>query len=363
MVHKCWNRYSKKVQLQRLMSQRNCSITLLLGLKMFAKSLLTVGVVALLSACGGGGDGGSGSGSNVIADSRPSVALSTSNFDTAGKEVMGGTSNVSNIADFAGFLTGAEVSTGITFVQFLQAKYPQALKAMKQTAYLSGVTVSESEPCSGGGSVTFTGNVRSEVNPSPGDAITLTASNCRDGGATANGSLSLRILNVSGNFDSFPFSMGLEATTADFRASTGTATYQSSGSMTLSVTATSSINQDLAITIPSMVSSVAAGAKTETYQYANYSMTISVRGASTSLVLSGGVNIPSLGGNLVTVQTVQPFTSTTSYPTSGNAIATTAMGGKMRITAASGSQALIELDANSDGTYETSKSVPWNVVF
>lgn len=328
---------------------------------MFAKSLLTVGVVALFSACGGGGGGDSGS--NVIADSRPSVALSTLNFDTAGKEVMGGTSNVSNIADFSGFLTGAEVSSGITFVQFIQAKYPLALKAMKQTAYLSGVTVNESGPCSGGGSVTFSGNVRSEVNPSPGDAITLTASNCREVGATVNGSLALRIMSVSGNFDSFPFSMGLEASTTDFRASTGTATYQSSGSMTLNVTATSSISQDVAVTIPSMVSSVAAGAKTETYQYTNYSMAMSVRGSSTSLSLNGGMNVPSLGGNLVTVQTVQPFTSTTSYPTSGNAIATTALGGKMRITASSGSQALIELDANSDGTYETSKSVPWNEVF
>lgn len=322
---------------------------------------MTVGVVALLSACGGGGGGDSGS--NVVADSPPSVALSTSNFDTAGKEVMGGISNVSNIGDFSTFLTGAEVSTGITFVQFLQAKYPQPLKAMKQTAYLSGVTVSESEPCSGGGSVAFSGNVRSKVNPSPGDAITLTASNCRDGGATVNGSLSLRILSVSGNFDSFPFSMRLEASTTDFRASTGTATYQSSGSMTLNVTSTSSINQDLVITIPRMVSSVAAGTKTETYQYFNYSMTSSIRGSNTSLILNGGVNIPSLGGNLVTVRTVQPFISTTSYPRSGSAIATTALGGTMRITATSGSQALIELDGTSDGAYEASKSVPWNEVF
>ena len=133
--------------------------------------------------------------------------------------------------------------------------------------------------------------------------------------------------------------------------------------MTLNVTSSSSSSQDLAITIPSMVSSAAAGAKTDTYRYTNYNMEMSVRGSSTSLRLNGGMNIPSLGGNVVTIQTVQPFVSTTIYPTSGNAIATTASGGKMRITATSGARALIELDANSDGVYEASKSVPWNEVF
>lgn len=332
------------------------------------KIAISMSVAVLVSACGGGSD----SGSNVVTDSRPDVvvpdsrpafALSTSNYDTAGKEVMGGTSNASNIADFSGFLTGAEVSAGVTFVQFLQIKYPQALKAMNQTAYLSGVTVSQTEPCSGGGSLTISGNVKSEDNPSPGDAITMTASNCRDGGATVNGSLSLRIVSVSGNFDSYPFSVGLEASTSDFRATSSTATYQSSGSMTLNMTSTSNSSQDLTIAIPSMISSVAAGTKTETYQYANYRMGMSMRGSTTSLQLTGGMNVPSLAGNLVTIQTVQPFVSTTSYPTSGSAIANTALGGKMRITATSGARALIELDANSDGVYETSKSVPWNEVF
>jgi len=316
-------------------------------------------VAVLVSACGGGSD----SGSNVVPDSRPAIALSASNYDTAGKEVMGGVSNASNITDFSGFLTGAEVSTGVTFVQFLQTKYPLALKAMKQTAYLSGVTVSESESCSGGGSVTYSGNVKSEDNPSQGDSITITANNCRDAGVTVNGSLSFIISNVSGSLDSYPFSIGLEASTSDFRASSGTATYQSSGSMTLNLTSTSYSSQDLTITIPSMVSSAVAGTKTETYQYANYRMDMSMRGSTTSMSLTGGMNVPSLAGNLVTIQTVQPFVSTTSYPTSGNAIATTALGGKMRITATSGARALIELDANSDGVYETSKSVPWNEVF
>ncbi len=296
-------------------------------------------------------------------DSRPSIALTAANYEAAGKEVIGGAANAGSIADFSGFLTGAEVAVGMTFPQFLQLKYPQVLAVAKQPAYLSGVTVSESEPCSGGGFVTFAGNIQNEDNLSPGDTITMTASNCREGGATVNGSMAIRIGGVSGDMDRYPYSVGLDASTNDFRAATGTTSVQSTGSMTINLRVSSDRSQDLSVTIPSMVTTVSAGGKTETLQYSNYRLTMSVRGSSTSMSINGGVNVPSLGSNLVTVQTLQPLAWSGRYPTAGVIVATTAVGGKMRISAASGTQALIELDANSDGAFESSTSVPWDSIF
>ena len=316
-------------------------------------------VFAVLAGCGGGGE----SGPSTELDSRPSIAMTTANYEVAGKEVMSGTSNVGTLADFSGFLTGAEINRGVTFPQFVQMKYALVGKTARQPAYFSGVTITETEPCTGGGSVTVSGNMNNENNVTQGDSFTLSANNCREDGTTINGVMSMRVLSVSGNVDVYPYAVSLEASTTDFRATSGTTSYQTSGSLTLRVLETNFNNSDLSVTIPSMVSSVSAGAKTETVRYVNYKVDTSVRGSTVSMTISGGLNVPSLGGNLVTVQTLQPFVSTTSYPTSGLATATTAMGGKMRISAASGNRVLIELDSTNDETYEASKFVLWNEVF
>jgi hypothetical protein len=323
------------------------------------KNAFSVTLVAVLSACSGGGD----SEPNPVADNRPAVVLSASNYEVAAKEVMSGSSNAANLAEFSGFLTGAEVRAGISFSQFVQMKYPLAVNAAKQAAYLSGVTVNESEACSEGGTVTYSGNVGDEYNPSRGDDITVTANNCREYGSTINGSMRLRIVNVTGNIDSYPFSVEIEASTDNFGASSGTVTYQSTGSLKMRVNATNYSSQNLNITIPSMVSTVSADGKTETFRYLNYGLDMIASGSMVSLSINGGLNVPSLDGNLLNMQTSQPFVFYSDYPSSGSAIVTTASGEKMRISSSSASTALIELDANSDGTYEASKSMLWSQVF
>ncbi len=47
-------------------------------------------------------------------------------------------------------------------------------------------------------------------------------------------------------------------------------------------------------------------------------------------------------------------------PSSGQILVSAALGGKVRITALTGGSAYIELDADGDGTYETSTTVPWS---
>lgn len=314
--------------------------------------------VALLAACGGGG-----SDSNPAPDIGPSVALTATNYEDAGKEVMGGSSNIGVVANFSDLLVGAEVDQGLGFAEFVRLKYPLVVKAPQSGAYLSGVTMTETANCTGGGTVTASGNLSNEDKATQGDSLTLTANNCKEDGTTINGTMSITVRSVTGNPDSYPYAVTVDASTNNFSAVSGTARYQTSGSMTLSMSETSYLNSDMAITIPNMVASVTAGTKTETLRYSNYQMTAAVRGNTTSMTMNGGMNVPSLGGNLVTVQTLQPFVSTTSYPTSGSATASTAMGGKMRISAAPAGKVLIELDANSDGTYETSRSIAWNEVF
>lgn len=322
------------------------------------KIAVSVAMVSVLAACGGGGD----SGPSPVSE-RPSVALTAANYEVAGKEVLSTNTNAGSLSDFAGLLTGAEVSTEVSFPRFVEMKYPLLGKITKnRSAYLVGVSVTDTEPCSGGGSVTISGNLSSEDNPTPGDTITLSANSCREGGATINGSMALRVLSVSGSFGGYPFSMAMEATTSDFRGTTGSTTLQSSGSITVQVSQSNFNTESMSVTIPSMTSTRTTAGKTETFQYVNYKLETSVRGSTVSMTMNGGLTVPSLGGNLVTIQTGQPFVSTTGYPTSGVATATIASGGKMRFTANSDSRVLIELDAANDGAYEVSKLVSWNEV-
>ena len=336
--------------------------------KKLKKLIVSAAVAALVSACGGGGDGCDSCQAvdfnpTLSPENRPSVALSALTYEAAGKELLGGVSNVMNITDSIGFLTGAEMARGMTFPQFVQLKYPQVLRAVKKPAYLTGASLNELEPCSGGGFTTLTGYVRNDHNLTPGDTFTMTAVHCREGGVTVSGSLSIRLTAVTGNIDGYPFSMGLESSTNDFRATTTTATFQSTGSMTMGLSTAGERSLEWTYTTPSMVSSVFFGAKSETFRYNNYTLTASLRGDTTSVSFNGSLNVPSLGGNLVAVRTVQPLVSTGRYPVSGAVIATTALGGTVWISAAPASQALIELDANSDGAYETGTLVPWSAVF
>ena len=323
------------------------------------KVAVSVAMVSVLAACGGGGD----SSPDPVSGS-PSVALTATNYEVAGKELLSVTTNVVAMSDFAGFLTGAEMSAEVSFPRFVEMKYPLLGKTTKShSAYLSGVSVSDTEPCSGGGAVTISGNISNEDNPTPGDTITLSANNCIEDRATISGIMTLRVLSASGNFDGYPYSMAMEATTSNFRSTTGSTTLQSSGSITVQMSQSSFSSGRMSLTIPNMTSTRTAAGKTETFQYVNYKLETSVSGSTVSMTMSGGLSVPSLGSNRVTLQTLQPFVSTTSYPVSGVATATTASGGKMRFTASSGSRVLIELDAANDGSYETSKLVAWNEVF
>lgn len=322
------------------------------------KIAISVAMVSVLAACGGGGDAGP----SPVSE-RPSVALTAANYEVAGKEVLSSNTNAGSLSDIVGTLTGAEVSTEVSFPRFVEMKYPLLGKVTKkQPAYLSGVTRTETEPCSGGGSVTISGNLSSEDNLTPGDSISLSANSCREDGVTINGSMNIRVLSVSGNIDSYPFSVTMEVSTNDFRATSGSTSFQSSGSITMQISQSNFSTGSMSVTIPSMTSTRTATGKTETFQYVNYRQEMSVRGSTVSMTMNGGLTVPSLGGNLVTIQTLQPFVSTTGYPTSGVATATTASGGKMRFTASSGSRVLIELDAANDGVYEVSKLVSWNEV-
>lgn len=356
------------------------------------KIAISLAVIAFLSGCGGGDscepgagiavgallsgcDGGSSDSNStvvpdstppdpsVVTDSRPLVAMSVANYRAAGTEVLHATFDIGSVVVVSNFLSGVQVSPAVSFPQWVQMKYVTLGSSVRQSAYLSGVSVTDTVACESGGSMSLSGNVSNEDQATTGDVINASLNNCQEGGATINGLMTIRVLSAAGSFDSYPYTVDVEASTTDFRSMSGTASYQSNGWFTLRLSKANLNSSDASITIPSMVTTVSAGGKTAMHKYVNFKMETSVRGSITSLTMNGGVNVPTLGGNLVTIKTLQPFVSTTGYPTSGTVTATTALGGTIRMSAAPASRALIEFDAANDGVYETSQSISWNEIF
>jgi len=86
-------------------------------------------------------------------------------------------------------------------------------------------------------------------------------------------------------------------------------------------------------------------------------------GASTSVSLSGTMSAQSLGGS-ITISTPQPLVqlSTDNYPSAGQVIVTGATGSAVRATVLDNTQVRVELDANGDGTYESTATVAWTTL-
>ena len=86
-------------------------------------------------------------------------------------------------------------------------------------------------------------------------------------------------------------------------------------------------------------------------------------GASTSVSLSGTMSAQSLGGS-ITISTPQALVqlSTDNYPSAGQVIVTGATGSAVRATVLDNTQVRVELDANGDGTYESTATVAWTTL-
>ncbi len=114
--------------------------------------------------------------------------------------------------------------------------------------------------------------------------------------------------------------------------------------------------------------SVTTAGTTKVYEYRDYILKSTTYNKQVTLSITGSINIPSLGSNTATIQTIKNFVSpvtsnvsfSLSYPTDGIALITFKQGGKIRATANGTSNALIELDQENDGKFETSKQVPWS---
>lgn len=256
--------------------------------------------------------------------------------------------------------------SAVTVPSFIKDKLPAVLQQFsKQKAQFSGATQTDSLVCSTSGRIdlSFT-DANGNNQPDRGDSVTLMAVNCNENGTVINGNMSLRFESVSGDVDYLPFAIEMSIVSNGLRMENVGESIVTSGSLVMNMNVQSSSQLSLGIYASNFVSTSTVNGIAKTYKQTNFAVNLNQDGSLTTMTFSGAVNVPSLGGNTVNVQTIAPITLINGgNPTSGQLMFSTNQGGTIRVLANGSQNVVMALDSNADGTYESSSTIAWNELF
>jgi hypothetical protein len=315
--------------------------------------------LAALSACGGGGDSGQQVGST------PAVAISSTNQTPVAQATISGGLSVSQTptsSSTASTTPGTRAATAVLARTHALAAVQAATNGRRTAASVHAEsTSSTSESCSVSGTVTTTFDDHDNSGTSStGDVLTITYAQCKDSATSSiNGTLAMTLTAT-------PTSTQIVTTTAfqNIVEVYAGVTTTINGSVALTET-DSDTGFTEAITVGSGGFAIAESSSTyaDTITYASGTRIASEEVYASGEILSsvdGSYSSQSLGGN-VTVATVEPVVQASgdSYPSSGQIRATGALGSTLLITVFDATEVELQLDANGDGTYESTTYVPW----
>lgn len=335
---------------------------------------------SLLAGCGGGGDGATSSSLPVGVPTAAEVVITSENQDqVASSAVQAVTSSQSatSITPF-GVDINAVPESKMTIVDVIDAIAKVKLPTGLQDTPV-GVSGTQTENCPNGGTVTASGTINENagVYDTAGNNASIIFNNCVYSTAgytsTYNGTISIAV--TSANSTQRVFSLGMR--NLSFTSGTNSAV---SPYLDLVVTQTGGYDQyqwfnaaetnstmtgNISYTSNGVNRSISANQLRETvrdgnhaengsYQFQGYQTRYSINGLMSYAKNGAGIG----AGNYTTITPFQT-NSYGAYPSSGQAIFE-GKSGKIRITAQSdATNVLVELDANGDNTYESSKTMTW----
>lgn len=328
-------------------------------------TLTLIAVSAGLVACGGGGDGDAPS--NGPTPVAAQATLTSANYVAVTQEAL---SSNAYLLDATSMVIGAQVSDPAVVVRFGKsqlAKIPGWFTNAPLQAV--GATQSSTQPCAGGGTLTIVENDRNgnqEVDP--GDSVSVTANNCSFEGALLNGQLSLTVNSVSGNLDGYPYALSAALQFTNLTAQSASDRVVGNGSISLDLQASNYNAQTTKMSTSrfSLASTYGGISSNQTLQDYETNLKVSPAGSSTNWASSvnGILTSSAFESKSVRIETPVPFVRSGSqlYPSSGSALITGAAGAKVRVTAVNATTVQIELDADGNGSYETTVTKRWSEV-
>lgn len=324
---------------------------------------------SLLAACGGGGGGGSGASPVAVAPT-PTAVLSSANQSVAAQDTASSSFLPLTAAQTVTGAQTADESALFAFARGQMEKLQVYATDSKSGSTLVGVTQSNSVACTYGGSLTVSANVASTNGTvAAGDSLTITSNGCTESFGTINGSLGFVITSLNGTYASSSYSAGLTMTFNNFAVSSSQVTASINGSLSYGLSVTGANARTASVSTPSLTVSATYGGVARSRTLTNYVATLARTADPTSVYVTtynvnGFLTSSSLSSQAIAFNTTTPIVTryTDSYPSSGVLVITGASNSKIRITALSNTLVREELDANGDGTFESSTTAAWNTL-
>jgi hypothetical protein len=318
-------------------------------------SVLAAGLL-VLAGCGGGGGGD---------PPAPSLAAITSaNAPAIAGAVMSASLEGGDLGSFASFgPAGAPaMSSKGTLVQSKAAEIQHAhvVAVLKQAA--AGVAQApigpETTQCTGGGSVTVSGNLVNPLTLSPNDTILFVFASCVEDGATVSGRFAMRVTSFSGDLASGAFSFGVSVDLTSFAVTVDGETATANGKIAIAVNATFAGTVSMTVTS----SSITIGDGASSLTLSDYSVTRTIDTVAGTFTLDAGGTLTSTAfSGAVTFDTTAVLQGTgDSFAFAGQVVITGANGATIRVTVLDSTFVRLEVDANGDGTVDTTVDKTWH---
>ncbi len=324
-------------------------------------AILCASIITLtLAGCGGGGGGGSGSSSSGSTLVSITGANATAAASAAGGSVTVNTGSATSGAALIGGAIANPDGKKFSLVKFASWQLSQLPQMPPPVNLIGAATLSGSLPCSGGGNISYSYNdADNNGRLSIGETLTATFNSCVDPALSGSitGGLTLAISALSGTPGVGAWSTAMTMTFSNLTVDGETL----AGDTAISLSTSDSVSVNATLTGSSLSYTKTTGTS-ETISGYNFSVAYNNSSNAYTVSGTGTTGNSSLGGT-VTFNTTSAFAgnfnNNPDNPISGVLVATGANNSKVRLTALSNLNVQIEVDANGDGTYESSSTTTW----
>lgn len=316
--------------------------------------VLSLTAAVLLSACGGGGSGGTASSPSSGASA---AAITAANYEDVARASFSAANfalGLSNVSD-AFTPTGAPRGP-LSLLRF------EPMRRIAAAGSRPLATTNNEQRCSGGGLIRLAINdANNNSQLDAGDTLAVDFLDCLEDGERRNGQFLVTVRSST----STAAHMDMRITNLRFLQSDGS-TSGGDGTMSVMVSTTNGVVTSRLEVQQLVTHHTPAGKPTQTQTLSAFlaEAVTQTRLAPqrTSITMSGQLSSSQLGSSPLSLSTDPSFTLVGSddYPFSGQMRVRTVGGSQLRLVALNNQQVRVELDANGDGTFESSVTKQWH---
>lgn len=312
--------------------------------------VLSLSALAVLAACGGGG---SSTTANASASTEP-LGVTADNANTVARAGLAGL----DVGQVAVGLGSVFVGPTGQFNTVAQARrmHAMAVNAVGATNRILATRQAVID-CPNGGTMTIAVNDSNNSGSmdAVGESATVSFNACHiDSSSLATGSLSLTLTRYSSASD---LAVNLVFTNFTATGATPGTSVAMNGNLALSLVSAT----DVTVSSDSFTAAATVQGVTHAFSMQAYSAHVVDGGTQVTETLAGTFSSSDFADKSVTVSTPTPVVilAADNYPSQGVLLIQGANQSAVKIEAYSATQARVSVDANGDGTYETSTLVNW----